>query len=105
MNLDDLTIFKGKVRHRDEGAVAHDEHVTARQFEKTLNIGDVFAAAISLPRQTAAQAELAPKPNRDNRPNIVALNENLPPSFVADCRSDNVVVLLLRRLGRALCHL
>ena len=57
MNFDDVAVLEGKVRHRREGAVAHDEHVAARQLEETLDIGDIFAAAIALPRQTAAEAE------------------------------------------------
>src|ERR1700720_1312351 len=58
MNLQDIAVLEGKVRHRGEGAVAHDDHVAAREFEETLDISDVFAAAIALPRPTAAEAEL-----------------------------------------------
>jgi hypothetical protein len=39
--------------------VAHDDDVAARELEETLDISDIFAAAIALPRQTAAEAELA----------------------------------------------
>ena len=39
--------------------MAHDDHVAARELEETLDISDIFAAAIALPRQTAAEAELA----------------------------------------------
>src|SRR6185312_4112771 len=58
MNLDDVAVLEGKVRYGGERAVTHDEHVTARQLEETLDIGDIFAAAIALPGQTAAEAEL-----------------------------------------------
>jgi hypothetical protein len=40
MNLDDVAVLKGKVRHRAECATAHDEHLAARQVEETLDIGD-----------------------------------------------------------------
>ena len=33
-----------------------------RQLEEALDIGDVFAASITLPRQTAEEAELPPRP-------------------------------------------
>jgi hypothetical protein len=58
MNLDDVAVLECKVRRRGEGAVAHDEHVAARQLEETLDVGDIFAAAIALPRQTAAEADV-----------------------------------------------
>jgi hypothetical protein len=64
MNLDDLAVLEGKVWHRGEGAVAH--HVAARQLEETLDIGEIFAAAIALPRQTAAETELAVEADGDN---------------------------------------
>jgi hypothetical protein len=35
--------------------------MAARQLEETLNIGDMLATAIALPRQTATEAELAAK--------------------------------------------
>jgi hypothetical protein len=50
MNLDDVAVLEGKVRHRAECATAHDEHLAARQVEETLDIGDIFAVAIALPR-------------------------------------------------------
>jgi hypothetical protein len=48
--LDDVAVLEGKVRHRAECATAHDEHLAARQVEETLDIGDIFAVAIALPR-------------------------------------------------------
>ena len=58
INLDDVAVLEGKVWYGDEGAMTHDEHVAARQLEETLDVGDIFAAAIALPRQTATEAEL-----------------------------------------------
>ena len=75
MNLDDVAVLEGKVWHRGKGAVAHDEHMPARQLEETLNIGNIFAAAIALPRQTAAEAELAAV--RDARSIRVAASINI----------------------------
>ena len=53
MNLDDVAVLEGKVWHRGKGAVAHDEHVAAREFEETLDISDIFAA-VCLGRAIAA---------------------------------------------------
>jgi hypothetical protein len=75
MNLDDVAVLEGKVWHRGKGTVAHDEHMPARQLEEPLNIGDLFAAAIALPRQTAAEAELAAV--RDARSIRVAASINI----------------------------
>ena len=50
LNLDDVAVLAGKVRHRAACATAHDEHLAARQVEETLDIGDIFAVAIALPR-------------------------------------------------------
>src|SRR6516165_1451151 len=81
MNLDDVTVLEGKIRHRGEGAVTHDEHVAARQLEETLDIGDIFAAAIALPRQTAAEAELAAEADGDDGADIGDLHDDLPHVF------------------------
>jgi hypothetical protein len=70
MNLQDIAVLEGKVRHRGEGALAHDDHVAAREFEETLDISDIFAAAIALPRQTAAKAELAAEADGDDGADI-----------------------------------
>ena len=70
MNLQDIAVIEGKFRHRGEGAVAHDDHVAARELEETLDISDIFAAAIALPRQTAAKAELAAEADGDDGADI-----------------------------------
>jgi hypothetical protein len=69
--------------------VAHDDHVAARELEETLDISDIFAAAIALPRQTAAEAELAAEADGDDGADIGDLPENLP------------LVLLASQLGIA----
>jgi hypothetical protein len=56
--------------------------VTTRQLKKTLNIGTLFAAAISFPRQTAAEPELALKADGDASTNIVNCHDSLPPVFL-----------------------
>ena len=61
--------------------MAHDEHVAARQLEETLDIGDIFAAAIALPRQTAAEAELAAEADGYDGADVGDLHEELPPRF------------------------
>ena len=43
MDFDDVAIVEGEFRHGNEGAVAHDQHVPARQLEEALDIGDEFA--------------------------------------------------------------
>src|SRR5215831_11005488 len=78
MNLQDIAVLEGKVRHRGEGAVAHDDHVAARELEKTLDISDIFAAAIALPRQTAAEAKLAAEADGNDGADIGEFHENLP---------------------------
>src|SRR5262249_4473699 len=83
MNLQDIAVLEGKVRHRGEGAVAHDDHVTARELEETLDISDIFAAAIALPRQTAAEAELAAEADGDDGADIRGFHEILPPALLA----------------------
>src|SRR6516165_11619513 len=83
MNLKDIAVLEGKVRHRGEGAVAHDDHVAAREREETLDISDIFAAAIALPRQTAAEAELAAEADGDDGADIGNFHENLPPALLA----------------------
>lgn len=50
--------------------MAHDEYVAARQLEETLDIGDIFAAAIAFPRQTAAEPELAAEADGDDGANV-----------------------------------
>jgi hypothetical protein len=77
MNLDDVAVLEGKVWHRGKGAVPHDEHVAAGQLEETFNIGDIFAAAIALPRQTAAEAKLAADTDGDDGADIDDLHEDL----------------------------
>jgi hypothetical protein len=57
MNLDDVAVLEGKVRYGDEGAVTHDENMPARQLEEALDIGDVFAAAIALPRRRGGRID------------------------------------------------
>ena len=44
--------------------------MAARQLEEPLNIGDKFAAAVALPRQTAAEAELAAEADGDDGADI-----------------------------------
>ena len=51
--------------------------MAARQLEEPLNIGDLFAAAIALPRQTAAEAELAAEADGDDGADIGDLHEDL----------------------------
>jgi hypothetical protein len=72
-----IAVLEGKVRHRGEGALAHDDHVAARELEETLDISDIFAAAIALPRQTAAKAELAAEADGDDGADIGDFHENL----------------------------
>jgi hypothetical protein len=69
-------VSEGKVWHRAESAVAHDEHVAARQLKEPLNIGDILAAATALPRQTAAKAELAAKADGDDGADIGDLHQD-----------------------------
>jgi hypothetical protein len=57
--------------------VAHDEHVAARQLEEPLNIRDIFAASIALPRQTAPEAELAAEADGDDSADIGDLDGDL----------------------------
>jgi hypothetical protein len=63
----------------------------ARQLEEPLNIGDLFAAAIALPRQTAAEAELAAETDGDDGADIGDLHEVpaglIRPKAAATCRS------------------
>ena len=79
--LDDVAVLEGKVRYGDEGAVTHDENMPARQLEETLDIGDVFAAAIALPRQTAAEAELTAATDGNDGADVGDLHDDLPPRF------------------------
>ena len=81
VNFDDVAVLKGKVWESGEGAVAHDEYVAAGQIEETLDVGDIFAAAIALPRQTAAEAELAAEADGDDGADIGDLHDDLPPCF------------------------
>jgi hypothetical protein len=57
--------------------------VAARELEETLDISDIFAAAIALPRQTAAEAELAAEANGDDGADIGDFHENLPLALLA----------------------
>jgi hypothetical protein len=61
--------------------MAHDEHVAARQLEETLDIGDIFAATIALPRQMAAEAELAAEADGNDGTDVGDLHEELRPGF------------------------
>lgn len=70
MNFDDVAVVEGKVWQCGEGAVAHNEYVAACQLEETLDIGDIFAAAIAFPRQTAAEPELAAEADGDDGANV-----------------------------------
>jgi hypothetical protein len=79
MNFDDVPVLEGKVRYGGEGAVTHDEHVPARQLEETLDIGHIFAAAIALPRQTAAEAELTAETDGDDGMDAGDLHDGLLP--------------------------
>ena len=58
-------------------------HVAARELEETLDISDIFAAAIALPRQTAAEAELAAEADGDDGADIGDFHENLAPALLA----------------------
>ena len=80
MNLQDIAILESKFRHRGEGAVAHDDHVAARELEEPLDIGEIFAAAVALSRQTAGEAELAAEADGDDGADIGDFHENLPAS-------------------------
>jgi hypothetical protein len=62
--------------------VAHDNYVAARELEETLDISDIFAAAIALPRQTAAEAELAAEADGDDGADIGDFREYLPPALL-----------------------
>jgi hypothetical protein len=61
--------------------VTHDENMPARQLEEALDIGDVFAAAIALPRQTAAEAELTAATDGNDGADVGDLHDDLPPRF------------------------
>ena len=52
-------------------------------LEETLDISDIFAAAIALPRQTAAKAELAAEADGDDGADIGDFHENLRPALLA----------------------
>ena len=54
--------------------------------KKPLDISDIFAAAIALPRQTAAEAELAAEADGDDGADIGNFHENLPPALLAPRR-------------------
>ena len=49
--------------------------------EETLDIGDIFPAAIALARQTAAETELAVEADGDDGADVGDLHEELPPRF------------------------
>jgi hypothetical protein len=85
MNLDDVAVLERKVRHGGESAVAHDEDVAAGQIEETLDIGDIFAPAVALPRQTAAEAELTAEADGDDGANVGDLHEDLSPRRPSQC--------------------
>jgi hypothetical protein len=55
--------------------------VAARELEETLDISDIFAAAIALLRQTAAEAELAAETDGDDGADICDFHENSKASF------------------------
>src|SRR5690242_2518603 len=78
MNLQDIAVLESKIRHGSERAVAHDDDVAPREFEEALDIGDIFAAAMALPRQAAAQAELAAKADGDDSADICDFHQTLP---------------------------
>src|SRR6476646_9254751 len=94
MNLQDIAILESKFRHRGESAVAHDDHVAARELEETLDIGDIFAAAVALPRQAAAEAELAAEADGDDGADICDFHENLPPGLLASQKHHSGVCTL-----------
>ena len=58
MNLQDIAVLEGKVRHRGEGAVAHVDHVSARELEETLDISNIFAAAITPPKADGREGRI-----------------------------------------------
>src|SRR5579863_1216512 len=70
MDFDNVAIFEGKGRDRNIGLMAHDEHMAARQLEKTLHIGDEFAPAVAFPGQFAVETELATEADGNNGANV-----------------------------------
>jgi hypothetical protein len=52
----------------------------------SLAASDIFAAAIALPRQTAAEAELATEADGDHGADIGNFHETLPPALLAPRR-------------------
>src|SRR5262245_53784549 len=83
MYLEAIAVLQSKVGHRAEGAVPHVDDVAARELEETLDISDIFAAAIELPRQMAVEAELAAEPHGDDGADISDFHQNPPRAFLA----------------------
>jgi hypothetical protein len=56
--------------------------VSARELEETLDVSDIFAAAIALPRQMTAEAELAAEADCDDGADVGDFHENLPSALL-----------------------
>jgi hypothetical protein len=102
MNLDDVAVLEGEARYGGERAVTHDEHVPARQLEETLDIGDIFAAAIALPRQTAAEAELTAATDGNDCADFGDLHED--PRHAFSVSSDKYNGLTRKTVQPFACH-